>query len=396
MATKYNLTTNFTAITETSGTIQNVGNEVVELVSTTNETEGEGILLAPHEKRTFNGALSARSAGDAGAAVNVVDFIEAGKGGGGGSEYILPVASDTKLGGVKISNSFTVASDGTLSIKKSGKTILGGVKSSDDEGKVTVNNDGTMTCNPLGYRQPSTAYTAGAIAYHASLPTGWYLECTTTGTTGSGDLSISSPSIGGTVSDGTMVWTVSSDLRLSGGTMTGPLTLTNTNDSLTINGSTIQNGVDTRSFSIYSTGAYLGLFPKNYRSNTDKGAFILGANDGNNINYALMGRIDGSLNWHGNDLAGSAIVAKSIGTNGYIKYASVLILQWGMYEGNFSVDGYSSHTISWPLSANNWLFLGATFNTDNSQFPVLKFQGPSIIRSNTGYIGGVMYFAICM
>jgi hypothetical protein len=65
-----------------------------------------------------------------------------------------------------------------------------------------------MTYNPSGYRQPSTAYTTGNIAYHASLPTGWYLECTTTGTTGSGDLSISSPGIGGTVSDGTVVWTI--------------------------------------------------------------------------------------------------------------------------------------------------------------------------------------------
>ena len=58
------------------------------------------------------------------------------------------------------------------------------------------------------YRQPSTAYTAGQIKYHATLPTGWYLECTTTGTTGAGDLVITSPSVGGTISDGTVTWTV--------------------------------------------------------------------------------------------------------------------------------------------------------------------------------------------
>lgn len=207
MATKYTLTTAFTAITETSGTIQNVGNESVELASSTNAVAGEGIVLHPGEKRSFKGALSARSIGDAGADVNVVDFIEAGE---GGEEYDLPIASDTELGGIKISNSFTVANDGTLSIKKSGKTILGAVKSSDDEGKVSVNNDGTMTYNPLGYRQPSTTYAAGQIAYHASLPTGWYLECTTAGISGSGDLTISSPSIGGTVSDGTVTWTIRS------------------------------------------------------------------------------------------------------------------------------------------------------------------------------------------
>ncbi len=47
-----------------------------------------------------------------------------------------------------------------------------------------------MSAAELGYRQPSTAYTVGQIAYHASLPTGYYLECTTAGTTSSGDLSI--------------------------------------------------------------------------------------------------------------------------------------------------------------------------------------------------------------
>jgi hypothetical protein len=256
MATNYTLTTAFTAITETSGTIQNVGNESVELASSTNAVAGEGIVLNPSEKRSFKGALSARSMGDAGAVVNVVDFTEAGE---GGEEYDLPIASDTTLGGIKISNSFTVANDGTLSIKKSGKTILGAVKSSDDEGKVMVNNDGTMTYNPLGYRQPSTAYTVGKITYHSALPTGWYLECTTDGTSSSGNLTISSPSIGGTVSDGTVVWTINSSLHLIGG---GALT----GSALTING---------------------------------------------------------------NDIAGSAIVAKSLGTNGYIKYASGLILQWG-------------------------------------------------------------------
>jgi hypothetical protein len=58
------------------------------------------------------------------------------------------------------------------------------------------------------FRQPSTAYAVGNIAYHNALPTGWYLECTTAGTTGSGDLTITSPAVGGTVADGTVTWTV--------------------------------------------------------------------------------------------------------------------------------------------------------------------------------------------
>ena len=57
-------------------------------------------------------------------------------------------------------------------------------------------------------RRPSTAYAVGAMAYHATRPAGWYLECTTAGTTGSGTLTITSPTVGGTVSDGTVTWTI--------------------------------------------------------------------------------------------------------------------------------------------------------------------------------------------
>lgn len=55
-----------------------------------------------------------------------------------------------------------------------------------------TNEDYWRLYNPINecYRQPSTAYATGAIAYHASLPTGYYLECTTAGTTDSGALSL--------------------------------------------------------------------------------------------------------------------------------------------------------------------------------------------------------------
>jgi len=138
-----------------------------------------------------------------------------------------------------------------------------------------------MSAAELGYRQPSTAYTAGQIAYHTSLPTGWYLECTTAGTTGSSDLTITSPSIGGTVSDGTVVWTVNRDLPLIGG---GALTGTN-------------------------------------------------------------------LTWNANDLGGSAIVAKSLGTNGYIKYASGLIVQWGSYALPYGTN-VTEYTLPVPFNVS--------------------------------------------
>jgi hypothetical protein len=129
-------------------------------------------------------------------------------------------------------------------------------------------------------RQPSTAQSVGDVRYHATLPAGWYLECTTTGTTGSGELSISSPAIGGTVTDGTVTWTVSRDLPLIGG------------------------------------GALTGS----------------------------------ALTFNANDLAGSAIVAKSLGTNGYIKYASGLILQWGVDAGISTTE----KTIAYPIAFSTY------------------------------------------
>ena len=59
------------------------------------------------------------------------------------------------------------------------------------------------------FRQPSTQYSNGAIALLLTLPTGWYLECTGTGgVTSANDLVITSPAVGGTVTDGAVVWTI--------------------------------------------------------------------------------------------------------------------------------------------------------------------------------------------
>ena len=338
MATKYNLTTAFTAITETSGTIQNVGNESVELASSTNAVAGEGIVLNPSEKRSFKGALSARSIGDAGADVNVVDFTEAGE---GGEEYVLPIASDTELGGIKISNSFTVANDGTLNLKKSGKTILGGVKSSDDEGKVIVNNDGTMTYNPLGYRQPSTTYAAGDIKYHSALPTGWYLECTTEGTSGSGDLTISSPTIGGTVTDGTVVWTVSSNLSLLGGVLYGSTIKRNDSNSALV----LRGGNSSE------TGGYISLRGSN--NSSGPGTVVIQATTGGVDFSNIVLSPDGRLQLKGYDLGGSAIVAKSLSANGYIKYASGLIMQWGKVGNPTNNTVGADIIVDFPISFNS-------------------------------------------
>ena len=59
------------------------------------------------------------------------------------------------------------------------------------------------------FRQPSTQYNNGDVALLLNLPTGWYLECTGTGgITSASDLVITSPTVGGTVTDGAVIWTI--------------------------------------------------------------------------------------------------------------------------------------------------------------------------------------------
>lgn len=291
-----------------------------------------------------------------------------------GGAYILPVANTTTLGGVKSSatdGNVSVDNDGvmTINLPTASTTVKGGVLSSTDEGNVTVNNDGTMTYNPLGYRQPSTAYTAGQIAYHSALPTGRYLECTTEGTSGSGELTISTTTVGTTVSDGTVVWTIrqgasttdlSGYLPLAGGTVSGDLivtgTINGTSSSMTgrlnLGGLYLQdfelkrnNNTSRLSLSGGNQSAYMNLYGKECTETNNQSAFAICAHNGT-ISKALLGKLDGSLLWDGNDLAGSAIVAKSLGANGYIKYASGLIVQWGWAGTNES----GTVTVNFPVT----------------------------------------------
>lgn len=209
MATQYSLTNAFTAITEESGTIQNIGYESVELVSTTNAVAGEGIILLPGEMKAFKGAIKARSLG-ATNTVNVVDFKE-GVGGGDDVMAGASASADGKSGLVPTptagnENRF-LRGDGTWAVPtdedtqyQPATTLTDGLMSSAD--KTFVEGEKEQ------YRQPSTSYTVGNIAYHSALPTGWYLECTTEGTTGSGALTISNTGLGKLVTDDTVTWAI--------------------------------------------------------------------------------------------------------------------------------------------------------------------------------------------
>lgn len=137
----------FTEIPFTSGTIQNINSQATVEVSTT-DTPNTGIILYPGEKYEWSDAtIYARAAWGNGETVMVAaETLVAGSGGGGGGSYTLPIAT---------------------------KTVLGGVKSSDTVGKISVDNFGVMTYNapdaqPLEAPEwaENTAYVVNALVEH--------------------------------------------------------------------------------------------------------------------------------------------------------------------------------------------------------------------------------------
>ena len=63
--------------------------------------------------------------------------------------------------------------------------------------------------------------------------------------------------------------------------------------------------------------------------------------------HTLRGTPDGRLIFDDNDLAGSAIISKSLGSNGYIKYVSGLIIQ---YAFAYMANAQNSVQINFPIS----------------------------------------------
>ena len=149
------------------------------------------------------------------------------------------------------------------------------------------------------------------------------------------------------MSDGTVTWTlrqIASTNNLTGFT-NGMLVAVNGLIHRTINdGSiTLRGGASDRSPQL----RLIGIDDPNAG-----GQFWLRAGNDTNL-VALEGTPSGALTWNNNDLGGSAIVAKKLGENGYIKYASGLIIQWG---AKAMTEGYTA-TTTLPISYTaNWTY----------------------------------------
>ena len=130
-------------------------------------------------------------------------------------------------------------------------------------------------------------------------------------------------------------------------------------------------------------GAYFALYSKDfsagYPDDSSAGTFRLSAYQ----NKILTGTPNGELIWDNTNLGGAAIVAQSFGLNGYIKYASGLILQWGSYatpSGTYVTE----YTLPVPfnISFANYCRVVCSCSSDsiNNQTAVTVLDGGQYIR----------------
>lgn len=133
--------------------------------------------------------------------------------------------------------------------------------------------------------------------------------------------SVTPPSSDNSTRIATTAWSNAKFLPLAGGTMSGAITRSGTqlakrnvdNSYLELDGGTT-----------YLNGAYLRLDGKD--SSGTPGQFRLATGDGS-ANKQLIGKPDGSLMWDGVYVATTK--AKSLASNGYVKFNNGLIIQWG-------------------------------------------------------------------
>ena len=171
--------------------------------------------------------------------------------------------------------------------------------------------DVEMLQSYMGLAKRSTAVALGDTALLENIPAGYFLECTTAGTTGASAPVISTVTEEQTIPDGTVVWTVRKGASKA-----------------------------------FVAGHYLPLVG---------GGVLTGQ----------------SLTWNGDDLGGSAIVAKSLTSqNGFVKYASGKIEQWGYaaYLAGTAAQTAKEVSLNISFASKNYVVFisNAQIYTDNT------------------------------
>lgn len=101
----------WTEISITSGTVQNIS-ATADIELSAEQTDNSGVVLKPSEIYQWdNETIYARAVTEDTGALRVVNFKKAAGGGG----YVLPVATASTLGGVKVGSNLSIDADGVLS-----------------------------------------------------------------------------------------------------------------------------------------------------------------------------------------------------------------------------------------------------------------------------------------
>lgn len=102
----------WTEISITSGTVQNIS-ATADIELSAEQTDNSGVVLKPSELYQWdNKTIYARAVTENTGALRVVNFKKAA---GGGGSYVLPVASASTLGGVKVGSNLSIDANGVLS-----------------------------------------------------------------------------------------------------------------------------------------------------------------------------------------------------------------------------------------------------------------------------------------
>ena len=140
----------WTEISITSGTVQNIS-ATADIELSAEQTDNSGVVLKPSEIYQWdNETIYARAVTESTGALRVVNFKRAAGGGG----YVLPVASISTLGGVKVGTNLSINENGVLS------ATGGGSSNYDPVGRVVFDvilRDGYIKANGAAVSDASTS-----------------------------------------------------------------------------------------------------------------------------------------------------------------------------------------------------------------------------------------------
>ena len=202
--------------------------------------------------------------------------------------------------------------------------------------------------------QPETNYAVDDIVQTPALSSGLALICTVSGQSGTTEQTYTGVSVGSTVTDGTVTWTVVRPVTSAGGTITGKIIRSGGTGfaSRDVDTSFLYIGGSTSD----SNGAYLTLYGKDH---ANAGRFILTAKDGTN-SALLQGLANETLTWAGKEIERVNASSFSTASSSYIRFESGLQICWGSETGVANTNVTVTYAAPFSTSPRITLSVGSS------------------------------------